>query len=251
RPADCACPGIARLIWRCWRPPTPRSRGQGARPCGRSAASCGQRTASRRARCRTVSARCCGPIRRRGWRGCSSSPPPGWAACWLTTWGWARPCRRWRISRSSRQRVCPTSVVPTWRAEAGRFAPSLRVLVLHGPDRARDFGAIAQHDLVITSYPLLARDHAVLAAQRWHLVVLDEAQTIKNPAATTSKLARTLDAKLRLCLSGTPLENHLGELWSLFDFLMPAFLGNRQQFGRRYRGPIEKGGDNERQALLA
>jgi len=147
--------------------------------------------------------------------------------------------------------VCPTSVVPTWRAEAGRFAPSLRVLVLHGPDRARDFGAIARHDLVITSYPLLARDHAVLAARRWHLVVLDEAQTIKNPAATTSKLARTLDAKLRLCLSGTPLENHLGELWSLFDFLMPAFLGNRQQFGRRYRGPIEKGGDNERQALLA
>ena len=147
--------------------------------------------------------------------------------------------------------VCPTSVVPTWRAEAARFAPSLRVLVLHGPDRARDFGAIARQNLVITSYPLLARDHAVLAEQPWHVVVLDEAQIIKNPAATTSKLARTLDAKLRLCLSGTPLENHLGELWSLFDFLMPGFLGSRQQFGRRYRGPIEKTGDTERQALLA
>ncbi len=147
--------------------------------------------------------------------------------------------------------VCPTSVLPTWRTEAARFAPSLRVLVLHGPARARDFGAIARHDLVITSYPLLSRDHAVLAEQKWHIVVLDEAQTIKNPAATTSQLARKLDARLRLCLSGTPLENHLGELWSLFDFLMPGFLGNRQQFGRRYRGPIEKGGDLERRALLA
>jgi superfamily II DNA or RNA helicase len=147
--------------------------------------------------------------------------------------------------------VCPTSVVATWRTEAARFASSLRVLVLHGPDRAAAFGAIARHDLVITTYPLLARDHKVFAEQAWHLVVLDEAQTIKNPAATTSKLARTLDARLRLCLSGTPLENHLGELWSLFDFLMPGFLGNQQQFGRRYRGPIEKAGNVERQSLLA
>jgi len=147
--------------------------------------------------------------------------------------------------------VCPTSVVATWRNEAGRFAPSLRVLVLHGPDRAAQFAAIGQHDLVITTYPLLARDHGVLAVQKCHIVVLDEAQTIKNPSATTSRLARTLEARLRLCLSGTPLENHLGELWSLFDFLMPGFLGNRQQFGRRYRGPIEKSGNAERQTLLA
>ncbi len=147
--------------------------------------------------------------------------------------------------------VCPTSVVATWRNEAARFAPSLRVLVLHGPDRAAQFDSIGQHDLVITTYPLLARDHGVLAGQKWHIVVLDEAQTIKNPSATTSRLARTLEARLRLCLSGTPLENHLGELWSLFDFLMPGFLGNRQQFGRRYRGPIEKSGNAERQTLLA
>ncbi len=147
--------------------------------------------------------------------------------------------------------VCPTSVVATWRNEAARFAPSLRVLVLHGPDRAQHFPAIGEADLVITTYPLLARDHGALAEQKWHIVVLDEAQTIKNPSATTSRLARTLDARLRLCLSGTPLENHLGELWSLFDFLMPGFLGNRQQFGRRYRGPIEKAGNAERQTLLA
>ena len=147
--------------------------------------------------------------------------------------------------------VCPTSLVPNWQAEVTRFAPSLRTLVLHGPDRAERFPAIGTHDLVITTYPLLARDHAVLTAQDWHVVVLDEAQTIKNPLAATSKLARTLRARQRLCLSGTPLENHLGELWSLFDFLAPGFLGDRKQFGWRYRGPIEKAGNTERQALLA
>ncbi len=147
--------------------------------------------------------------------------------------------------------ICPTNLVPNWLAEATRFAPSLRCLVLHGPDRAGRFAAIGDHDLVITTYPLLARDHAVLAAQEWHVVMLDEAQTIKNPLATTSKLARTLRARQRLCLSGTPLENHLGELWSLFDFLLPGFLGNRKQFGWRYRGPIEKAGNTERQVVLA
>jgi superfamily II DNA or RNA helicase len=147
--------------------------------------------------------------------------------------------------------ICPTSLVPNWQAEAARFAPRLRTLVLHGADRAGHFGAIGGHDLVVTTYPLLTRDHAILAERDWHVVILDEAQTIKNPLATTSKLARTLRAGQRLCLSGTPLENHLGELWSLFDFLMPGFLGDRQSFGRRYRGPIEKGGDRARQTSLA
>ena len=146
--------------------------------------------------------------------------------------------------------ICPTSLVPNWLAEATRFAPGLRCLVLHGPQRAQHFGDIGAHELVITTYPLLARDHAVLTGQAWHVVILDEAQTIKNPLATTSKLARTLRARQRLCLSGTPLENHLGELWSLFDFLLPNWLGDRQHFGRRYRGPIEKAGNTERLALL-
>jgi superfamily II DNA or RNA helicase len=147
--------------------------------------------------------------------------------------------------------VCPTSLIPNWRAEAARFAPTLRTLVLHGPDRAQLFPAIPRHDLVITTYPLLTRDHAVLVEQPWHLVILDEAQTIKNPLATTSKLARTLRARQRLCLSGTPLENHLGELWSLFDFLAPGLLGDQKSFGRRFRTPIEKNGNSDRQALLA
>ena len=147
--------------------------------------------------------------------------------------------------------VCPTSLVPNWQAEASRFAPSLRTLVLHGPDRLDRFASIGGHDLVITTYPLLGRDHAVLTAQDWQVVILDEAQTIKNPLAATSKLARTLRAGQRLCLSGTPLENHLGELWSLFDFLLPGFLGDRKQFGWRYRAPIEKAGNVECQTLLA
>ena len=147
--------------------------------------------------------------------------------------------------------ICPTSLVSNWQSEAARFAPSLSTLILHGPDRSDRFASIGQHDLVITTYPLLGRDHAVLTAQDWHVVILDEAQTIKNPLASTSKLARTLRARQRLCLSGTPLENHLGELWSLFDFLLPGFLGDRKQFGWRYRGPIEKGGNAERQVLLA
>ena len=147
--------------------------------------------------------------------------------------------------------IGPTSLVPNWTMEAARFAPMLKVLVLHGPDRAAQFDRIPEHDLVITTYPLLARDHAVLTAQDWHIVVLDEAQTIKNPQATTSKLARSLQARQRLALSGTPLENHLGELWSLFDFMLPGFLGTRQQFGKRYRTPIEKAGNTERQTVLA
>ena len=147
--------------------------------------------------------------------------------------------------------VCPTSLVPNWVAEAARFAPTLRVLVLHGPLRAALFDTIPDHDLVVTTYPLLARDHETLTAHEWHIVLLDEAQTIKNPAATTSQLARALEARQRLCLSGTPLENHLGELWSLFDFVMPGFLGDVRAFNKRFRTPIEKAGDLDRRAQLA
>jgi hypothetical protein len=147
--------------------------------------------------------------------------------------------------------VAPTSVLTNWQREAHRFAPDLAVLALHGADRKSRFGEIAAHDLVLTTYPLLARDHATLHAQRWHAVVLDEAQTIKNPNAATTRLVGQLDAGHRLCLTGTPLENHLGELWSLFAFLSPGFLGDRLSFNRRWRTPIEKKGDRERQRLLA
>jgi len=146
--------------------------------------------------------------------------------------------------------VCPTSVVPNWAMEAARFAPSLRLLTLHGPTRKERFDAIDKSDLVLTTYPLLTRDHAVLTEHEWHVVVLDEAQMIKNPNAETTRQALRLKARQRLCLSGTPLQNHLGELWSLFDFLAPGFLGSARSFRTRFRTPIEKHGDTARGEML-
>ncbi|MEW5757733.1 MAG: DEAD/DEAH box helicase [Pseudomonadota bacterium] len=138
--------------------------------------------------------------------------------------------------------IAPTSLMFNWRHEAARFAPSLKVLVLHGPQREAHFPAIPAHDLVITTYPLLARDKEKLLAHQYHLLILDEAQVIKNPKAQASHAVRELDARHRLCLTGTPMENHLGELWSLFDFLLPGLLGDSKQFRRFFRTPIETHG---------
>ncbi len=147
--------------------------------------------------------------------------------------------------------VVPTSLVFNWQAEARRMAPGLRVLVLQGAARAEDFGRMAAHDLVITTYPLVWRDIDALRAQPFHLLVLDEAQTVKNPDARSAKALRRLRARHRLCLTGTPLENHLGELWAQFDFLMPGFLGDARGFQRLWRKPIEEGGETLRADLLA
>ncbi len=146
--------------------------------------------------------------------------------------------------------IAPTSVVPNWRAEIMRFAPALRVLVLHGPERRRYFRSIPHADIVLTSYALLQRDIEKLRAHPFHLAVLDEAQHIKNPAAKVAQAACKLDAAHRLCLSGTPVENHLGELWSLMRFLIPGFLGSQETFNKRFRNPIEKDGCPERNAAL-
>jgi superfamily II DNA or RNA helicase len=147
--------------------------------------------------------------------------------------------------------VCPTSVVPNWLAEAARLAPELKVLPLHGPDRARHFAEIGTADLVLTTYALLLRDADHLLPVSWHIAVLDEAQAIKNAAAKTTGLVCRLDACQRLCLTGTPMENHLGELWSQFAFLMPGLLGDAKRFARVFRTPIEKNQDGERRAVLA
>ncbi len=147
--------------------------------------------------------------------------------------------------------VAPTSLMGNWAREVGRFAPSLRVLTLHGPDRHARFGAIDDHDVVLTTYPLVARDRAVLAEEEWHVLLLDEAQTIKNPDAATTKLILSLQARHRFCLTGTPLENNLAELWSLFSFACPGLLGDRKRFTVDWRTPIEKSGNAERARLLA
>ncbi len=142
--------------------------------------------------------------------------------------------------------VAPTSVVSNWRAEAIKFAPSLRLLVLNGSDRTKYFRSMPYADVVLTSYALLHRDIEKLKAQPFHLVILDEAQYIKNPRAQVAQAACKLQARHRLCLSGTPVENHLGELWSLMRFLMPGFLGSEKSFNSRFRKAIEKQGDEAR-----
>ncbi|HSH40744.1 MAG TPA: DEAD/DEAH box helicase, partial [Arenicellales bacterium] len=147
--------------------------------------------------------------------------------------------------------VAPTSLMFNWRHEADRFAPSLKVLTLHGPDRALHYEQLAGHDLVLTTYPLLPRDAGVLAAQPFHLVILDEAQYIKNPRTKAAQVVKRLQAAHRLCLTGTPLENHLGELWSIFDFLMPGLLADERRFRHLFRTPIEKHGDRGRADQLA
>ena len=122
---------------------------------------------------------------------------------------------------------------------------------MHGADRAQRFGEIADADLVITTYALLSRDAEQLLAASWHIAVLDEAQAIKNANAKTTQLACRLYARHRLCLTGTPMENHLGELWSQFAFLMPGLLGDAKRFGRVFRVPIEKKQDSERRGVLS
>ena len=147
--------------------------------------------------------------------------------------------------------VLPTSLVHNWKHEAARFAPALRVLALHGAQRKADFERIAEHDVVLTTYPLLWRDIDALGQHSYHTLILDEAQTVKNAASRSADAVRQIKAQHRLCVTGTPLENHLGELWALFDFLMPGFLGDSKHFTRLWRTPIEKHGDSGRMALLA
>src|SRR5882724_1784886 len=147
--------------------------------------------------------------------------------------------------------VAPTSLMTNWFNEAQKFAPDLKVLVLHGAGRKQTFAAIPEHDLVLTTYPLIARDHEVLLSREWHIAVLDEAQTVKNPNAATTRWLRGIKARHRFCLTGTPMENHLGELWSIMSFANPGFLGDKTVFARQWRTPIEKRADKPRATALA
>jgi SNF2 family DNA or RNA helicase len=142
--------------------------------------------------------------------------------------------------------ICPTSVLGNWERELKRFAPTLKILVHHGAGRpqGKPFAqAVAKHDVVLTSYPLVHRDEKALVGVDWQCVILDEAQNIKNPEARQSQAIRKLQAKNRIALTGTPLENRLTELWSILDFLNPGYLGSKAFFQKRFAVPIEKYGD--------
>jgi superfamily II DNA or RNA helicase len=147
--------------------------------------------------------------------------------------------------------VVPTSLIFNWQLEAQRMAPGLRLLTLQGPQRAALFDQMPDHDLVLTTYPLLWRDAEALAAQPFHLVILDEAQMVKNAGSRSARALRRLQTRHSLCLTGTPMENHLGELWAQFDWLMPGFLGDARHFAAHWRKPIEENGETLRAALLA
>ena len=136
--------------------------------------------------------------------------------------------------------VCPTSLVANWLREAARFTPHLRALHLTGPDRAVRFGEAAQQDLLVTSYAILRRDIERYRALDFSLVILDEAQHIKNRASQNAQAAKALRARHRLILTGTPLENSILDLWSLFDFLQPGYLGPAAEFRERYETPLAR-----------
>lgn len=136
--------------------------------------------------------------------------------------------------------IAPTSLMHNWKSEAAQFTPSLQVVILQGNNRSQYFEQLSQYDIILTTYPLLPRDEEILLAHHYAMVILDEAQNIKNPLAKATRIARKLNTSHRLCLTGTPMENHLGELWSLYHFIMPGFLGTQETFNRRFRHPIEK-----------
>ncbi|MFI4955682.1 MAG: SNF2-related protein [Gammaproteobacteria bacterium] len=147
--------------------------------------------------------------------------------------------------------IVPTSLVNNWMSESNKFTPTLRILPFHGMSRKDNQNQFNHYDVILTTYPLMVHDQRIHMNQVFHTVILDEAQAIKNPEAQTTKIICDLQSSYRLCLTGTPMENHLGELWSLFNFLMPGFLGSKKQFGRVFRTPIEKQKNAERRTQLA
>ncbi len=145
--------------------------------------------------------------------------------------------------------VVPTSVLPNWDREASKFVPDLRRLIIYGTRRENMFAQIADADLVITTYALLRRDLEEMQNHEFNSLILDEAQNIKNPNTITARSVRKINAGIRLCLSGTPIENNLFELWSLFEFLMPGFLGSQHSFQRGIIKPIKDGDTDTLQYL--
>jgi len=147
--------------------------------------------------------------------------------------------RKERFGATPNLVLAPTSVVFNWASETKKFTPNLKTVLLYGPHRKHLYKEIADADVVFTSYALFRRDAEILSKHHWHTVILDEAQNIKNYRSKTAQLVKKLKADQRWALTGTPLENRLSELWSIFDFLMPGFLGSYPHFKKKYQQPIE------------
>lgn len=148
--------------------------------------------------------------------------------------------------------IAPTSVGPNWVAEATRFAPSLKVVLYRGRERRLALEDLGPGSLLVTSYDIATLDIDFLAKTEWSTLVLDEAQMLKNASTQRGRAVRRLTSRAKLALTGTPLENHLGELWSLFDVLSPGLLATEERFRERFQRPIEQDSDEEtHQALRA
>mgnify|MGYP006137548697 CR=1 FL=1 len=146
--------------------------------------------------------------------------------------------------------IMPTSLISNWKNEVKKFTPNLSVLSLHGSNRASKFKEIQDYDILLTTYALVVRDKEKFEKKNFFYIILDEAQKIKNHKTKMTTAIKELKSEHRLALSGTPIENHLGELWSIFSFLMPGFLGTLTFFKTYYQTPIEKENDFSRQVLL-
>jgi superfamily II DNA or RNA helicase len=146
--------------------------------------------------------------------------------------------------------VMPTSLIGNWARELRKFAPRLRVAVFHGPDRRAAEKWLSRFDVILTTYPVLVRDVELLKKESYSVLVLDEAQAVKNPRSRAHHAVCELNAGQRICLSGTPVENNLDELWALLEASAPGILGSAEEFRTRFRHPIERDGNEQRLALL-
>ena len=146
--------------------------------------------------------------------------------------------------------VAPTSVCNNWIDEARKFAPTLRAILFSEADRQTTVAEAGPFDLIVSTYGLLQSEEELFAGKAWHTLILDEAQAIKNAATKRSQAAMKLQADFRMAATGTPIENHLGELWNLFRFLNPGLLGSGEHFNRRFAGPIERDESRETRQML-
>jgi superfamily II DNA or RNA helicase len=162
----------------------------------------------------------------------------------------------WLKGKNKEQRlrhlvIAPTSVVPNWLMEIEKFSPSIKAMVWHGPDRHSLTDQLGEVDVLITSYALMRRDEEFFQTQEFHYVILDEAQHIKNPLSATARAVKRLRSDRRLALTGTPIENRLSEIWSIFDFVSPGLLGDLSRFEEKFARPIDRGDQDAAQKLRA
>ncbi len=146
--------------------------------------------------------------------------------------------------------IMPTSLIGNWKSEANKFTPNLKILSLYGSNRFELLKDIKNYDIILTTYQLASKDEEILQEEDFLYIILDEAQKIKNPRTKMARSIKSFNSDYRVALSGTPIENHLGELWSIFSFLMPGFLSSLTLFKRYYQNPIEKDNNFERQHIL-